>query len=1233
MKVGLRLKRLLCFLMSLVVATSLLPGLAFADLGLQGNRSTAKTELKLDETFTVNYCINPVGEVVQRPKVDVSMVLDVSGSMAFKISKNSSKTRLEVMKSSSKIVTQHFREADYGDKVSLVTFSDKAPVTSVNLTTDYTSIDNKINSLTANGGTNISQGLIEGYYKLQNSTNTRYIILLTDGYANYYYDEKLKKNVNNRDKARSEAMKKADQIALQHIPVYTIALASDDGTSDVDTELLEYIANVTGGQAFEATNSEELDKAFSDITKLLSPTIQDIVLQQPLPPGFVLAEDDQSGATVENGVLTKTFSDIPYESVASGRACMSVALKFTGEAGTYEFEKATLSYQVDQQSYSLDIADPLVFTFTDDVIGLEGTASLPAQPTSDQLSNWDIKQAMTVRYDLEPIGRLIRSGAISNVTLTHLLPKDVTTAGTTAYTTVEDRVQLQFTPGDFAFSGGAFQPESWSQSVDLKFAHAGTYSFAAQSGEMKLSYRDNQGADHTVDLTNLLPEQVVVKVFLTDQWNNQYVGDGDGFVTRTSHGGTKQWDVDLGDSPLVDMTFTSDNHDAIAVSAFNGKTAELNLGPSAPDVVIKDRNGAVIAEKDTAYKKGAGTLTVSGSATQLPANTNYYDDAFTSDFIDHYEYRLGGQWIAITNGSAYLDQSGTNQNVEVRAVTKAISGTSRTHASDSVDRIVSLDAEAPHIGEVTADFTGTPGTYKYTFNPNDIYDSHSGLKENGNGEKVYEIIAANGTVQEKLLNENSFTATKEQIGQGMLLRATDQVGWTTDKLLTFPLDQTPPALGFDVENSVTFDQALYTTASDPTLKLSADEDQSGIDSIEYKLDSGEAVHKSYTGDQTHEEISFKLSDRIAEPDARYGKHTIVATVANTDDLTQNGTFSFIVTKAPDVAITVPKDENSGIQIEAKQNTIDEDHVAIQKLSYRFSENDPWIDIADIAGTNKTESRTVSYDGQDQASAATVYVKAVNSLGMETVSQQSWDLDTDGPEIAFDITPKLTQYDDGTAMNQEVLVTTQANPTLLISASENRSQITEVKYQIDSGAWSGNLVTDAGKSQHFSEATSGLANGWHKVTVAAVNSKGLSNQLEQYFFVNTGPEFALSAEGYAENYDFDDSPANKPVVVKVEIPDGTKQIDGSGGYPGVQLTAMEFAVTESADTPAETEWKTLGSTEVTVSKEKNANGEYVPVYVHVRLKQQFDGGNAKYRNITFNKAEYKRIKIVSDQNRY
>lgn len=124
----------------------------------------------------------------ERPRVDVVLVLDVSGSM-------DSNNRLSNMKTAASNAVNALLAPGLDNRVALVTYSSTA-----SLKVDFTSnpgstnrngtLLNEINKLSANGGTNIQNAFLKAQQALENRSDKSrqpVIILMSDGAPTYYY--------------------------------------------------------------------------------------------------------------------------------------------------------------------------------------------------------------------------------------------------------------------------------------------------------------------------------------------------------------------------------------------------------------------------------------------------------------------------------------------------------------------------------------------------------------------------------------------------------------------------------------------------------------------------------------------------------------------------------------------------------------------------------------------------------------------------------------------------------------------------------------------------------------------------------------------------------------------------------------------------------------------------------------------------------------------------------------
>lgn len=208
--------------------------------------------------------------------IDIVMAIDVSASM---LAKDLLPNRLEALKK----VAGEFIKGRPNDRIGLVEYAGesytKTPITSDKSIVLRSLRDIKYNTI-IEGGTAIGMGLATSVNRLKDSKAiSKIIILLTDGVNNSgFIDPKI-----------------ASELAVEYgIKVYTIGLGTNgmalspysilpNGTFqyrrvkvEIDEELLNEIADVTGGTYFRATDNKKLKEIYNEINKLEKTEIEEI---------------------------------------------------------------------------------------------------------------------------------------------------------------------------------------------------------------------------------------------------------------------------------------------------------------------------------------------------------------------------------------------------------------------------------------------------------------------------------------------------------------------------------------------------------------------------------------------------------------------------------------------------------------------------------------------------------------------------------------------------------------------------------------------------------------------------------------------------------------------------------------------------------------------------------------------------------------------------------------------
>lgn len=208
--------------------------------------------------------------------IDIVMAIDVSASM---LAKDLLPNRLEALKK----VAAEFIQGRPNDRIGLVEYAGesytKTPITSDKAIVLRSLRDIKYNTI-IEGGTAIGMGLATSVNRIKDSkAKSKIIILLTDGVNNSgFIDPKI-----------------ASELAVEYgIKVYTIGLGTNgmalspysilpNGNFqyrrvqvEIDEDLLNEIADVTGGRYFRATNNKKLKEIYNEINKLEKTEIEEI---------------------------------------------------------------------------------------------------------------------------------------------------------------------------------------------------------------------------------------------------------------------------------------------------------------------------------------------------------------------------------------------------------------------------------------------------------------------------------------------------------------------------------------------------------------------------------------------------------------------------------------------------------------------------------------------------------------------------------------------------------------------------------------------------------------------------------------------------------------------------------------------------------------------------------------------------------------------------------------------
>jgi Ca-activated chloride channel family protein len=190
------------------------------------------------------------------------LVMDVSGSMQ---ANDLQPTRMEAAKQAAHALVDSLPDQM---QTGLISFSSASSVAAP-LTRDHTLVHRAINSLFANGGTAIGEGLNSALDQLaqrptdaQGNQGPAVVVLLSDG-------------ANAAGRSPDQAAQKALDAGVK---VYTVGIGQRGARPtvqggqrvDLDETTLQRIANITGADYFYAAETTQLEKVYADLGSMVS---------------------------------------------------------------------------------------------------------------------------------------------------------------------------------------------------------------------------------------------------------------------------------------------------------------------------------------------------------------------------------------------------------------------------------------------------------------------------------------------------------------------------------------------------------------------------------------------------------------------------------------------------------------------------------------------------------------------------------------------------------------------------------------------------------------------------------------------------------------------------------------------------------------------------------------------------------------------------------------------------
>lgn len=241
------LTSLLSFIALIVISMSFISAAAY----LEGNKAVSPNVLYVGDNTTITLSVSGAGDSYIAPKsTDVILVVDTSCSMYDgDINEAKAAAKLFVAKLNPSL-----------DRVGLVSFNTNSKL-EVGLTNNYASVVSAIDALSCAGYTNIGGAILKATTQFSSSSNSKVIVLVSDGNAN----RPIFGRVISPTRAKSFAIEQATNAGVNNILVHTIGIGSD-----VDSNTLRSIATAGKGLYFHYPFGNAIDGIFNGVVQQAS---------------------------------------------------------------------------------------------------------------------------------------------------------------------------------------------------------------------------------------------------------------------------------------------------------------------------------------------------------------------------------------------------------------------------------------------------------------------------------------------------------------------------------------------------------------------------------------------------------------------------------------------------------------------------------------------------------------------------------------------------------------------------------------------------------------------------------------------------------------------------------------------------------------------------------------------------------------------------------------------------
>ncbi|WP_291572433.1 vWA domain-containing protein [Clostridium sp. UBA4548] len=387
-------------------------------------------KFNVNNEFTMEYSItpNPIQIQSTEKQKEIMLVVDTSGSMDWSVDKDEKvsgkPSRLELTKTALNNFINKFNNST-NVKIGLITYSNRGNVFTYNNNYLFEAsnsqvIRDKVSALSANGGTNLGDGIRKSIWALSdNKDSKKFVVLMTDGeptfysyYGSYYYrnyyTEIDNKNVDyNENNDLEKGLEYSNIMAgilkeNKDLDLKTFAIGFSKGAN---ADKLKEIAVKAGGDYLDATSDNEnaITEVYSNIAEQIKAdlALENVKFTQQLPEGLVLSETGGNSITKDlkvNYTYNSTTKQYEAEPIS-----FTVKVKGT-KVGSYELkDDAKLSYKDLDGTSSEKFFDPLSISILDSFIIKQGLFQPNGNNTNIiHVGEKNIKYISNLNLDIAP---------------------------------------------------------------------------------------------------------------------------------------------------------------------------------------------------------------------------------------------------------------------------------------------------------------------------------------------------------------------------------------------------------------------------------------------------------------------------------------------------------------------------------------------------------------------------------------------------------------------------------------------------------------------------------------------------------------------------------------------------------------------------------------------------------------------------------------------------------------